>query len=110
MIVGILNGVRRIGRWQARPAETVIAVFGGVNIDYTEAILPPGSITLRTFALFSGITVRVPAGSAITPEGVTIFGGEHVKRRQDRVVDSREARSFFVGGLTLFSGVQVEEV
>lgn len=60
--------------------------------------------------LLWGVNVRVPAGWAITQEGVGIFGGFAVNRRRDISPDPHEARPFFIGGLTVFGGVSVDEV
>lgn len=110
MLAGIFNGARRDGVWQARSQETVIAIFGGVRLDYTRAILPPGSVSIRIFTLFGGVTIRVPRGSVITQEGFALFGGFAVNRQKDAtMLDPREAPSFFVTGAALFGGVGVDE-
>ena len=109
MLIGIFSGARRDGIWHAQPRETVVVIFGGAELDYTKAVLPEGSITVNVFSLFGGAKIRVPRGSSITLQGVSLFGGRGVERKGGSLGDPREAKPFFVGGVTVFGGVGVEE-
>ena len=42
LIVGILSGTERKGRWEPAKYTNVIALMGGIDLDFTEAKLPPG--------------------------------------------------------------------
>ncbi len=49
--------------------------MGGVELDFTEAELPPGLTELNIFAVMGGCDIKVPAGLDVEVTGVPILGG-----------------------------------
>lgn len=74
-VVAIFSGARRTGRWRPARRETVVAVFGGVEMDLREAQLPAGEMRLSAWAVFGGIDVTVPEGTRVELSGFSLFGG-----------------------------------
>lgn len=110
MLIAIFGKAQRDGRWSVRSSETVIFAFGSALLDFTQAVLPSGSISIRTFGIFGSVRLRVPAGSPVTLEGVTLLGSARVDRTPGgQAGDAREAHPFFVGGAILASSTAVEE-
>ncbi len=73
--VAIFGGVERRGRWVVPPELTIVCVFGGAEIDFSEAILTSRTTVFRVFCVMGGIDVTVPEGVAVQSEVVAIFGG-----------------------------------
>jgi Domain of unknown function (DUF1707) len=78
-VVAIFGGAVRRGRWVPARRETAVAVFGGVDLDYREAPLGPGTLELRAFAVFGGVQVTVPEGVHVEMTGFALFGGRDVR-------------------------------
>lgn len=73
--VAIMSGVERKGRWVAAPTMTTVAVMGGVELDFTEAVLTAAETTLTVFCLMGGIQVTVPEGIDVRVDAVALLGG-----------------------------------
>jgi hypothetical protein len=73
--VAILGGTRRIGRWTPARVNNAIAFCGGAELDFREAVLPPGVTELRVYAMWGGVEVIVPPGLNVECDGVGIMGG-----------------------------------
>jgi hypothetical protein len=73
--VAILSGVERKGRWVAPPAMTTVAFMGGVEMDFTDAILTAHETTMTVFCLMGGIEITVPEGIEVRVDAVALMGG-----------------------------------
>jgi hypothetical protein len=73
--VAILGGSRRIGRWAPARSNTAVALCGGVELDFREAVMPPGVTEVKIFAMWGGVDVIVPPGLNLECHGVGIMGG-----------------------------------
>jgi lia operon protein LiaF len=64
----VFGPIRRSGAWQVADEEIWLFV-GDVNLDLSEAEIPPGESTIRVFCLVSSIRLIVPegVGVAISP-------------------------------------------
>ena len=56
--------VRRAGAWQVQEEE-IWLVVGDVNVDVTEAEIPPGETCIRVFSFASTIRLIVPEGVGV---------------------------------------------
>jgi hypothetical protein len=75
-IVAIFSGHSRKGGWHAEPVIEVIAVFGGVDLDFREAVLPGQEVVLRATAVLGGVDVIVPPEMRVVDGGgIAILGG-----------------------------------
>jgi hypothetical protein len=78
-IVAIFGGASRKGGWQAEPVINVVAVFGGVELDFREAVLPGKEVILRVTAVLGGVDVTVPPEMRVIDSGgVAILGGKDI--------------------------------
>ncbi|HRA74979.1 MAG TPA: LiaF-related protein [Propionicimonas sp.] len=78
-IYAIFSGVTRKGGWRVRRTISAMAVFGGVELDLTEATFESQTITINCFCLFGGIEITVPAGVEVRSRASGIFGGVDAK-------------------------------
>jgi hypothetical protein len=101
--VAIFGGVERRGRWVVPPEMTIVCVFGGAEIDFSEAILTSPTTVLRVFCIFGGIDVTVPEGVAVQSSVIAIFGGTS-RPGTDAPVDAPVIR---VTGALVMGGVDL---
>ena len=102
--VAILSGVERTGRWVAPPSLTTVAVMGGVEMDFTDAVLTAQETTMTVFCLMGGIEITVPEGIEVRVDAVALMGG-HSGPRSTPPPGSPVLR---VTGLILMGGLDVK--
>lgn len=103
----IFGGVQRTGRWRVPKRMRVLAVFGGIELDFRRAELPAGPFALDIRATFGGVQIIVPPNLAVEVHGSAIFGGF---AHMDRVPPDPEPNApvLHVYGTAVFSGVNIE--
>ena len=102
--VAVMGGTRRAGRWSPARSNHVIAIMGGAEIDFREAVMGPGVTEVQIFTLWGGVEVIVPPGMNVESHGIGIMGGfEHAP---DRMPDPN-APTLRVTGLALMGGVEI---
>ena len=103
-MVAVFSGTERKGRWRVRRHTEVYALFGGVELDLTEATFEAPEVEIRGVWAFAGVEIRVPAGVQVRDETMSIFGGADVKDVGDPVPG---APVLVVRGLNVFGGIAV---
>jgi hypothetical protein len=101
-MVAIFGGGERTGRWRVKRRTNAFAVFGGHDLDMTNAVFEGREVTIWAFAVFGGIDITVPEGVTVRNEGVGIFGGFGARGSDD---PDPNAPTVVVKGLALFGGV-----
>ncbi|MCW2811079.1 MAG: hypothetical protein JWP61_1537 [Friedmanniella sp.] len=104
VMVAVFSGTTRKGRWRVRRSLKTIAVFGGVDLDLTEAILESRTTEIVALSCFGGLDVHVPAGMTVRDETIGIFGGSDIRRVTET---DPGAPVLVIKGLALFGGVNV---
>ncbi|MFI2075911.1 MULTISPECIES: DUF1707 SHOCT-like domain-containing protein [Streptomyces] len=77
--VAVFGGATRRGRWRPAPRTNVLALFGGVEIDLTEAFFEQREIVLNVWAVFGGVEIRVPENVSLRGAGSGVFGAFDVQ-------------------------------
>ncbi len=78
-IIAILSGTTRKGGWHAEPVIDILAVLGGVDLDFRDAVLPGKEVVLRATTILGGVTVIVPPEMRVIDDGgVAILGGKEL--------------------------------
>jgi len=103
-VVAVFSGTERKGRWRVRRHTEVYALFGGVELDLTEATFEGSEVEIRGVWAFAGVEIKVPEGVHVRDETMSIFGGADVKDVGDPVPG---APVVVVRGLNLFAGLSV---
>ena len=67
------------GVWTVPESMTLVAAFGGVELDFTDAVWEGDEVVLDSVAAFGGIDIKVPDGVEIIDRTVGIFGGIDAK-------------------------------
>jgi hypothetical protein len=106
--MAVMGGTRRAGKW-APPSEMLaFAVMGGVELDFRDAVLQPGSVTtINCFAFWGGIDITVPPEVHVDTRGFALLGGFD----QSGVAweePPEGAPTLVVNGFALMGGVDVK--
>jgi DUF1707 SHOCT-like domain/Cell wall-active antibiotics response LiaF, C-terminal len=100
--VGFFSGATLAGRWDTPSQVHCYAAFGGVDIDFTDAVWTSDEVVIDAYAVFGGVNVKVPDGVEVIDRTFAIFGGTSVKRT------TPGTRRIIVRGLALFGGIDVK--
>ena len=104
-LVAIQNGIDLTSRAKAFKGGSMLAWFGGINVDLREAELAPGA-RLTVHTLFGGIAVRVPSGWRIESNAKVLNGGVSIPTVPP---DDPDAPVLTIDGLAVFGGIAVGE-
>ncbi|MER5863903.1 DUF1707 domain-containing protein [Kitasatospora sp. NPDC002040] len=80
-MVAVFGGASRKGRWRVGSQLRAVAVFGGVEIDLTDAVFESPEVEIEVWAVFGGVDIKVPENVSLHGSGVGIFGGFDVKEQ-----------------------------
>jgi hypothetical protein len=83
-----------------------VALCGGVELDFREAVMPPGVTEVKIFAMWGGVDVIVPPGLNVECHGVGIMGGFDHAPEASGPVDPR-APTLRITGVALMGGVDI---
>ncbi|MCB0911222.1 MAG: DUF1707 and DUF2154 domain-containing protein [Propionibacteriaceae bacterium] len=103
-IVAIFGGTTRKHHWRVRRNTSILAIFGGVELDLTEATFEAHELTFNVFCLFGGVEVTVPPGTDVDSQVIAVFGG--AEARKAGPPDGTSPR-LVVKGFCGFGGVEV---
>jgi len=79
-IVAIFAGASRKHAWRVRKHTSILTVFGGAEIDLTQAIFEARDVEITVFCLFGGIDITVPPGTDVNNQVMAVLGGSDVGR------------------------------
>ncbi|GAA2347375.1 DUF1707 SHOCT-like domain-containing protein [Streptomyces cuspidosporus] len=102
-LVAVFGGAMRKGRWRVRRTTNVLALFGGVEIDLTEALFEQREIVINVSAVFGGVEIKVPENVTVSGGGAGVFGGFDIKGYE---APDPDAPVVVVRGFALFGGVE----
>jgi hypothetical protein len=107
--LAVMSGTRRAGKWSPPENMLAFAVMGGVELDFREAVLEPGSVTIiNCFAFWGGIDITVPPDVFVDTRGFALLGG--FEQSGDEGWDEAPAGAprIEVNGFALMGGVDVK--
>ncbi|MEU3878017.1 MULTISPECIES: DUF1707 domain-containing protein [Streptomyces] len=102
-LVAVFGGATRKGRWRVGARTNAIAVFGGVEVDLTEALFEHRQVVINAWCAFGGVEIKVPENVTLRGSGTGIFGGFEVRANESPDPD---APVVIVTGFALFGGVE----
>jgi hypothetical protein len=106
-LVAILGGVTRSGHWSPAAQVRITTLLGGADLDFREAVLPPGVTEVHVTAILGGVNLIVPPHLAVEMEGTAILGGFAHSERAASVPDP-DRPILRVSGLAVLGGVNIE--
>lgn len=101
-VVAVLSGAVRQGAWRVGASVNAVAICGGIELDFTEAVFEHREVTVNTTALCGGIDIKVPENVTVRNEGTGIMGGFDI--REQRAEDP-DAPVIVIRGLAFWGGV-----
>ncbi len=103
----VMGGSVRRGRWEPARRITALAIMGGVELDFREAVLLPGVTEVQAFAFWGGIEILAPPGVRLESTGIGIMGGFDHGAGAGEPVDP-SAPTLRVTGIELMGGVDIK--
>jgi hypothetical protein len=105
-MLAIMGGASRKGQWTPARRTTIIAMMGGVDLDFRSAALAPGVTEITVVAVMGGVEIIVPPGLAVECEGIGIMGGfdHHTESTTLAHADTPLLR---IKGVALMGGVEL---
>ncbi len=105
LVIAVMGGAERRGRWLVPEQCTAVAVMGGCLLDLRAAQLSAPVTTITAVAIMGGVEVIVPPGVHVEMHGLPLLGGwsNHV-REEDLPPHAPEVH---VRGFALMGGVEV---
>jgi hypothetical protein len=76
LVVAVMSGATRRGRWRVPAETTVIALMGGCKLDLREAVIEEPEVRIDIFACMGGVEIVVPDGVDVELTGIAIMGGK----------------------------------
>jgi predicted membrane protein len=102
----IFGGGDKVVNTQNFKGGVLTAIFGGSNIDLTQAKLADGKQVIDVLYVFGGSKIRVPQDWQVEMNVTGIFGGMSDKRKFiDTQVD--QTKRLYIKGTAIFGGADV---
>lgn len=103
----VMGGTRRVGRW-APPANMVaVAIMGGVELDFRDAVLSGEEVEINCFAFWGAVEIVVPPDVHVDTHGFAIMGGFDQEAELD-VTAPPGAPVIRINGLAIMGAVEVK--
>jgi len=106
-ITAIFSGATRKGTWHPEPEMNILAVFGGVELDFREAVLPGREVILRATAVLGGVEVTIPPEMRVVDNGIAILGGREITGNSEGAA-SPDAPVLRIEGACVLGGIEVK--
>ena len=104
-LAAVMSGVDRRGQWQPARRTFCYAFMGGMNLDFREAILPPGVTEVTVVAIMGGAEIIVPPGVRVDCGGFAFMGGfDHL---EDSGPYDPNAPILRINGFAMMGGVEI---
>lgn len=101
----VFSGSKLASRSESFEGGSLSVLFGGIELDLTNAELAPGA-TIEVFTAFGATEITVPPGWHVDLRGFPIFGGMENATTKDAL--SSSAPTLVVDAIVMFGGVEVK--
>jgi hypothetical protein len=104
-VIAVLGGSSRKGSWEPPARLQVLALMGGVELDFREANLLEGETVVDVLALMGGVSIVVPPDIDVEASGTGFLGGFAGVSNQAKEPDVPLLR---IHGVAIMGGVDVK--
>lgn len=104
-VVAVLGGSSRRGRWTPARKNYAVAVMGGAELDFREAVFGPGVTEVHVYAMWGGVDIIVPPGINVESRGIALLGG--FDHSADSIAGDPNQPTLRITGVALMAGVDV---
>jgi len=106
--VAIFGGTEKVVTTKNFKGGSISAIFGGCEIDFSQAELAEGDNTLDIFTMFGGTELNIPRDWNIVVNAIPIFGGFEDSRKNVDTENLSQTRILHIKSLTLFGGLEIK--
>jgi hypothetical protein len=106
-ITAIFSGSTRKGAWHVEPVMDILTVFGGVDLDFREAVLPGREINLKVTCVLGGVDIIVPPEMRVIDSGFAVLGGRDITGESPESEHS-DAPILRISGACVLGGIDVK--
>ncbi len=104
-VIAVMSGAVRKGQWEPAGRFRVLAVMGGVELDFRDADMLDGTTEIDVLAIMGGCKIVVPPDVAVEVTGSGFMGGfTHLRHRPPE----HDAPLIRIKGLAVMGGVEVK--
>ena len=100
------GGERQVNAKDFRGAK-LFAVFGGYEVDLTQADMAGNDAHIEANAVFGGGEIRVPSTWKVVVQGMGVFGGYDDKTQYVQTDPSAPSKTLYIRGVAVFGGIEV---
>jgi hypothetical protein len=103
-LVSILSGAERKGMWKVPKKLNLVAILGGTDLDFSQAIFPPGVTEINVLCFMGGIDIKVPQGVNVDNQCIALMGGvdnKCIETGESNGPTLRITGFIFMGGLDI---------
>lgn len=104
-LINIFGGSNRSGHWTVAKELFSVSIFGGSDIDFSEARFSHARTKLKVFCLFGGDNIYIPENINVVSKAFCIFGG--VDNKAPSIAD-RNAPTITIEGFCIFGGISIK--
>ncbi len=104
-MVNILGGSDRSGRWSVPREVRIFSLFGGSNLDFTDAVFTTPNVTVKVLCLFGGDNIYIPEHVNVVCKAFCVMGG--VDNLAPSMA-SRQGPTLTVEGLIFCGGLDIK--
>jgi len=105
--VNVFSGIKRNINSQNFCGGRVTSIFGGAELDLTNAALAPGKSVMELQCIFGGVTLIVPAEWRVRIEVSSILGGFADKRQVAKISINSDSE-LIIRGVAIFGGGEIK--
>lgn len=106
-ITTVFSGMKRRVESQKFRGGKAIAIFGGIEIDFTPAALDENKATIELTAIFGGITIRVPREWKVIVDATPILGA--IEDKHHGLLEAEAKATLYVKGTAIFGGIDIKD-
>lgn len=103
--INVFSGSNRNGPWNVPKEIRMLNLFGGGDIDFTEARFTHPTVRIRILTLFGGVNIYVREDINAVSKIISIFGGTDNSAPSSR---RSHAPVVIVEGLVMFGGTNIK--
>ncbi len=102
----IFSGIKRRFNTPEFRGGKATALFGGIDLDFTQAGLADNKASIELTAIFGGIEVLVPSDWEVVVDSSSIFGG--VEDKHKAVPTAETKATLFIRATAMFGGIEIK--
>jgi|AntRauTorcE11898_2_1112593.scaffolds.fasta_scaffold02397_3 predicted membrane protein len=105
--VSVFGGSKKSYHLKNMRSGTVVAIFGGSELDLRECVMSEHGAVIELFNMFGGSTLIIPKEWKVKSDVVAIFGGFD-EDNQPVITEKEDKKVLFIKGLAIFGGGEIK--